>query len=73
MNVSPIVAQAKPIVTAADLPRIFGQNDAQHGASFAPEMCWVRHADKVAYAVGFASVAGDSIETMQFTRMPVTS
>jgi hypothetical protein len=61
------ISQVKPVITAADLPRIFGTQDARHGASFAPEMYFTHKSDKREYALGFASVAGDSIETLQFT------
>lgn len=51
----------------ADLPRIFGQQDARAGATCVPEMYFVRHADKVAYCHGYESVSGPTLTTAQFT------
>ncbi len=62
-----IVAQTKSVVTAADLPRIFGQNDARHGASFCPEMYHTHKDDKREYALGYESVTGPTFATVQFT------
>ncbi len=62
MNVSPIVSQNR-----GKLAYTFGTSDARHGASFAPEMYFTHKSDKREYALGFASVAGDSLETLQFT------
>ncbi len=58
------------VVAATDAglsPEMMGVLDAEEGRAFAPEMAFIRKGDMQMYAVGFASVAGDSIETLQFT------
>ena len=55
-----------PVITADHIPAIFGQQDAQAGASCCPEMYFIHHADKIAYCAGYASVAGHNLTTLQF-------
>jgi hypothetical protein len=45
----------------------FGTADARHGASFCPEMYFVRHEDKCQYAAGYESITGPTFATAQFT------
>jgi hypothetical protein len=55
-----------PVVTVSDLPRRFGVQDAKHGVPCVPELYFTRHADKVAYCQGYASIAGHNQTTRQF-------
>ncbi len=67
MNTS--ISQAKPVITAADLPRIFGTQDAQHGASCLPELYFTHPSDKLEYAQGFESVAGETLLSRQIKQL----
>jgi len=62
--VKPAVVIAKPVSVAF----LLGASDAESNAPFCPEQYFVRHCDKVQYAVAFEKVRGASEMTRQFTK-----
>ncbi len=53
--------------TSSTIAYTFGTADAKHGASFAPEMYYVRHEDMRNYALGYEAITGPTVFTAQFT------
>ncbi len=47
----------------------FGNADARHGASCLPELYFTHPADKLDYATGFESVAGETLLSRQIKQL----
>lgn len=75
---TPILPQTRPIDTQCTAYR-FGVEDAQVGDDCTPEMYFVHPDDVTDYALGYASVRGHTLTTMQLLAdlvipvMPTTS
>ena len=60
-----MIPQTRPINTQCTAYH-FGQADAQRGEPCDPEMLFIRRRDQIAYAAGYAAVAGPTLTTNYF-------
>ena len=63
---TPILQQSADVVTRS-IAYTFGQRDAQEGQVFAPEAIFLQRAQQVEYSLGYESISGPTVATVQFT------